>query len=79
MDGLFPLGFYIGNGFAGPIKKELGLEYNFILGMLFAVIAAAYAFFFVKESHGARTPETGNSNGKMGGHHNRSLLALHKW
>ena len=59
MDGLFPLGFYLGNGFAGPVKSNLGLEYNFALGMLFAVISAAYTVLFVKESHKKSNVETG--------------------
>ena len=51
MDGLFHIGFYAGNGLAGPVKKHLGLPYNFALGMLFAAIAAAYVLLRIKESH----------------------------
>ena len=58
MDGLFHIGFYAGNGLAGPVKKHLGLPYNFALGMLFAVIAAAYVLLRIKESHiPQRNPE----------------------
>ncbi len=50
IDGLFPLGFYIGNASAGYIKKNLGFMYNFSLGMLFAMIAMGYTCIFVKDS-----------------------------
>ena len=50
VDGLIYLGFYVGNAMAGPVKDNLGLEYNFALGILFAVIAAAYTIIYVKES-----------------------------
>ena len=55
MDGLFHIGFYAGNGLAGPVKKHLGLPYNFALGMLFAAIAAAYVLIRIKESHVPQT------------------------
>ena len=51
LDGLGHIGFYAGNAIAGPVKKHLGLPYNFALGMLFAVIAAAYVLLRIKESH----------------------------
>lgn len=54
MDGLFPLGFYIGNALAGPVTKYLGFGYNFSLGMLCSCLAAAYVVFFVKDSRIAR-------------------------
>ena len=50
LDGLFPLGFYLANALAGPIKKNLGLMYNFSLGMLCSVICFAYCLLFVKDS-----------------------------
>ena len=50
MDGLIHIGFYAGNALAGPIKVHLGLKYNFVFGVLFTVIAAAYTIIFVKES-----------------------------
>jgi MFS family permease len=50
LDGLFPLGFYTANALAGPIKANLGLMYNFALGMLCAIICFAYCLLFVKES-----------------------------
>ena len=50
MDGLFPIGFYIGNAMAGPVAKYLGFLFNFALGMLFALLAVAYIVFFMKES-----------------------------
>ena len=50
MDGLIHIGFYVGNAMAGPIKNNLGIKYNFSLGLLFAVISAVYTIIFVKES-----------------------------
>ena len=50
IDGLIHIGFYLGNAFTGKIKAKLGLQYNFALGMLVAIIAAAYTLIFVKES-----------------------------
>ena len=50
MDGVFPIGFYVGNAIAGPISKYLGFLYNFGLGMLFAIMGVAYVVFFVKDS-----------------------------
>ena len=50
LDGLFPLGFYTANALAGPIKANLGLMYNFALGMLCAITCFAYCLLFVKES-----------------------------
>ena len=50
MDGLFHIGFYTGNAFAGPIKKNLGLQYNFALGILFTCISASYTLIRIKES-----------------------------
>ena len=50
VDGLFHIGFYFGNVFSGPIKANLGLEYNYAFGMLFTCISAAYTLIRVKES-----------------------------
>ena len=50
LDGVFPLGFYIGNSLSGIIKKRLGFYYNFGLGMLFATLAVLYCIFFVQDS-----------------------------
>ena len=50
LDGLFPLGFYIGNALAGPIHKYLGPAYNFGLGMLFAMLAVLYTILFLTDS-----------------------------
>lgn len=54
LDGLFPLGFYIGNAASGYIKRNLGFMYNFSLGMLFAVVAMSYTIIFVKDSRNIR-------------------------
>ena len=56
MDGLIHIGFYVGNALAGPIKKHLGIKYNFAFGILFTVISAAYTLIFVKESL-VKTPD----------------------
>ena len=50
VDGLFPLGFYSGTAFAGPIQKHLGEIYNFGFGMFFALLAVLYTIFFLKDS-----------------------------
>ena len=50
MDGLIHIGFYVGNAMAGPVKKNLGLKYNFALGALMTIIAAAYTIIFVEET-----------------------------
>ena len=50
LDGVFPLGFYIGNAASGPVKKYLGFMYNFSFSMLAAVLAVAYCVIFVKDS-----------------------------
>ena len=50
IDGLFPVGFYVGNALAGPVQKYLGPTYNFGLGMSFALLATLYAMFFLKDS-----------------------------
>ena len=50
MDGLIHIGFYVGNAIAGPVKKNLGLKYNFALGALMTIIAAAYTIIFVEET-----------------------------
>ena len=52
IDGLFPVGFYVGNALAGPVQKYLGPTYNFGLGMSFALLATLYAAFFLKDSRG---------------------------
>jgi len=50
MDGLFPIGFYIGNSLAGIVAKYYGVLVNFSLGMLFALLAVSYIIFFLKDS-----------------------------
>ena len=50
IDGLQRIGFNVGNSFAGPIKKNLGLQYNFALGILFTCISASYTLIRIKES-----------------------------
>ena len=51
LDGLFPLGFYLGNSLSGIIKVQLGMAYNFGFGMLSAMLAVLYGCLFVKESN----------------------------
>lgn len=50
LDGVFPIGFYIGNSLAGIIKKNLGFMYNFSFAMICAGLATLYCVFFVKDS-----------------------------
>ena len=51
LDGLFPLGFYLGNSLSGIIKVRLGMAYNFGFGMVSAMLAVLYCCIFVKDSH----------------------------
>ena len=64
LDGVFPLGFYIGNSLAGIIKKTLGFYYNFGLGMLCASMAVLYCIFFVQDSRIIRDERIKNQNAK---------------
>ena len=64
LDGVFPLGFYIGNSLAGIIKKTLGFYYNFGLGMLCASMAVLYCIFFVQDSRILRDERIKNQNAK---------------
>ena len=50
MDGLFPLGFFLGNALCGYTKVYMGFLFNFGLGMLCALISMAYTLMFVKDS-----------------------------
>ena len=50
IDGIIWIGFYIGNILAGPIKTNLGLQYNFIISLIFILIAFLYTLLFTKES-----------------------------
>ena len=50
MDGVFPIGFYIGNALAGPVAENLGFLYNFAFGMLFSLLGCAYVVVFVGDS-----------------------------
>ena len=64
IDGLFHIGFYVGNALAGPIKTKLGLPYNFALGILFTCISASYTLIRIKES--LRPPNVAETNKKDG-------------
>ena len=50
MDGVFPIGFYIGNALASPVAEKLGFLYNFAFGMLFSLLGCAYVVVFVGDS-----------------------------
>ena len=54
LDGLFPLGFYIGNSLSALTKAKFGFMFNFGLGMLFSLIAMAYTLIFVRDSRKER-------------------------
>ena len=49
-DGMFLMGFYIGNMLGGPVKENLGFGFNFSFGMLCALLAVAWCALFVKDS-----------------------------
>ena len=82
IDGLFPIGFYIGNGLAGPIQKYFGAAYNFGFGMLFAMLAVIYTAFFLNDSRDEAEKKLANqysssiSNGQPG--KTRNLSARRK-
>ena len=59
MDGLIWVGWYIGNLLSGPIKKNLGLKYNFIFALVCSVISFLYTWFFVKESRPNQSTASG--------------------
>ena len=50
LDGVFPIGFYVGNTLSGVVRKKLGFMYNFSFAMVFAGLAVLYCIFFVKDS-----------------------------
>ena len=50
MDGLIHIGISTGTAMAGPVKSNLGLKYNFVLGALMTIIAALYTIIFIKET-----------------------------
>ena len=50
LDGVFPIGYTLGNSLSGIIKSQLGFYYSFGFGILFATLAILYCCFMVKES-----------------------------
>ena len=54
LDGLFPLGFYLGNSLSAITKAKLGFMFNFSLGMLFSLVSMAYTLIFVRDSRKER-------------------------
>ena len=53
-DGMFLLGFNIGNVLAGPVKDNLGFGYNFSFGMLCSILAIGWCALCVKDSNEQR-------------------------
>ena len=49
-DGMFLLGFYIGNMLGGPVQHNLGYGYNFGFGMVCSLLAIAWCVFYVKDA-----------------------------
>ena len=54
LDGVFPIGYTLGNSLSGLIKSQFGFYYNFGFGILFATLAILYCCFMVKESRSVR-------------------------
>ena len=73
LDGLFPLGFYTANALAGPIKQNLGLMYNFALGMLCSIVCFAYCLVFVKDSRKERDERIAKEREEMLGSKNEYI------
>ena len=73
LDGLFPLGFYTANALAGPIKQNLGLMYNFALGMLCSIVCFAYCLVFVKDSRKERDERIAKEREEMLGSKNENI------
>ena len=57
LDGLFPIGFYIGMALSGIVKKKIGFLANFGFGMGGALIAMLWTIFILKDSRKMRPPE----------------------
>ena len=50
MDSLWPVGFLPGMALSSVIQSKLGFIYNFVFGMLAALLAMTYTIVFVKDS-----------------------------
>ena len=61
MDGLIWIGWYVGSIVSGPIKKNLGLEYNFIIALVLSLLTFLYTWIFIKESR----PNQEDKSGKI--------------
>ena len=70
---MFPLGFYTANALAGPIKQNLGLMYNFALGMLCSIVCFAYCLVFVKDSRKERDERIAKEREEMLGSKNENI------
>ena len=53
-DGMFLLGFYIGNMLGGPVQHNLGYGYNFGFGMICSILAIAWCVFYVRDAQELR-------------------------
>ena len=73
---MFPLGFYTANALAGPIKQNLGLMYNFALGMLCSIVCFAYCLVFVKDSRKERDERIAKEREEMLGSKNENIGKL---
>ena len=60
-DGLMWIGFQTGSMLSGPVKTNLGLRYNFIIGLSFSCISFLYTWIFIKESRHTTTTTPGNN------------------
>ncbi len=57
MDGLFPIGFFVGMSLSGVVKEKIGFVANFGFGMGGALLTMVWAIFLLKDSRNMRPKE----------------------
>ena len=62
IDGIIWVSWYIGSILSGPVKTTFGLQYNFVLGIVFSMVAFLYTWLYIKESRKIEVNESGKIN-----------------